>query len=592
MISSNDSSVEDSGPSDVEEAMRQSLCETTLKIDWGEDNDGIFANVDSFVEHSEGNEIVQRVDLDLYWDDYSERGLQTMGDWEKLGKGIGNLQALQELRIFGTNWDGEEEEDKDSDEEEPPDFETLARVLRHVRQKITLCVNVWETRLEEGFARAIRGHPTIQRFETSVSFDEDSLSLLLPALATLPALESIDLSDNEYDVPAFEHPEHLTTLLLSTSLRSVTLRDFDLTNAACKAVAHALTSGSPVTRLYLDSCHFPECGGGRSIVHALQRNSMLEILFLTLENGFDESIGDALASLLLVNTTLTDLTVHTPQLGRFCRRWLHPFLVALRINTSLKKLHVNRFALSDESVCGALRDVFSKNTGLEELTLRCYSGSLLGDTDVVAWRNTLPFLRHNKTLKSLVISVYVRAVDPHLAIFCFETVTMLKDNNSLECLDIRNGGSLSLANYFTALQILQYNTTLKKLLLHPKLDSVNESGEIKMVSDGEMEHFISLVKKNYGLESLDEGFYAHDTTGELRTILRLNQAGRRYLIEHAGSIASGVEVLITVSDDLDCLFYHLLENPFLCDIEHQCKKAATIADGNVHSDKRQRTSKL
>jgi hypothetical protein len=72
----------------------------------------------------------------------------------------------------------------------------------------------------------------------------------------------------------------------------------------------------------------------------------------------------------------------------------------------------------------------------------------------------------------------------------------------------------------------------------------------------------------------------------------LNEAGRRYLIEDAGSIASGVEVLITVSEDLDCLFYHLLENPFLCDIKHQeGKNDVTIADGNVHSDKRQRTSK-
>jgi hypothetical protein len=51
--------------------------------------------------------------------------------------------------------------------------------------------------------------------------------------------------------------------------------------------------------------------------------------------------------------------------------------------------------------------------------------------------------------------------------------------------------------------------------------------------------------------------------------LRLNQAGRRYLIEDAASIAKGVEVLIGVSDDLGCLFYHLLENPPLCDIEHQ-----------------------
>jgi hypothetical protein len=115
MNHSDDSVVEDCVPDTVEE-IRQSLRETTLKIDWGKDNDGIFANVDSFVEITEGNEFVQRADLDLYWNDYSKRGLQTMEDWDKLGKGIGNLQALKELNICGTN-DGD-------DEEEPPNFET------------------------------------------------------------------------------------------------------------------------------------------------------------------------------------------------------------------------------------------------------------------------------------------------------------------------------------------------------------------------------------------------------------------------------------------------------------------------------------
>jgi hypothetical protein len=82
-----------------------------------------------------------------------------------------------------------------------------------------------------------------------------------------------------------------------------------------------------------------------------------------------------------------------------------------------------------------------------------------------------------------------------------------------------------------------------------------------------MKQVISLVKKNYRLENLDEGLEAQDKTGEVGTILRLNQAGRRYLITDAGSIAKGVEVLVAVRDDLGCLFYHLLQNPLLCDLE-------------------------
>jgi hypothetical protein len=257
----------------------------------------------------------------------------------------------------------------------------------------------------------------------------------------------------------------------------------------------------------------------------------------------------------------------------------------LRINTSLKKLDVNRFSLSDESVCGALRDVFAKNTVLEELTLRFYGDSVLRDTEVAALRKTLPFLRDNKTLKSLELCFVSRALGPPLATFCLDTITMLKDNNSLERLDIDIGTFgvvFSLDNYCTALESLQHNTTLKTLLLNPDLDSIDEDGKIK--------HFISIVKKNYGLENLED-FNGCDKTGELRTILRLNKSGRRYLIQDAGSISKGVEVLVAVRDDLSCLFYHLLENPLLCDIEHRGKTATTIADGDVHSNKRQRASK-
>jgi hypothetical protein len=119
---------------------------------------------------------------------------------------------------------------------------------------------------------------------------------------------------------------------------------------------------------------------------------------------------------------------------------------------------------------------------------------------------------------------------------------------------------------------------LKTLRLSPILASMGEE---------EMNQVVSLVKKNCSLEVLDEGVSALGKTGELGILLRLNQAGRRYLIKDAASIAKGVDVLIGVSDDLGCLFYHLSENPTLCDIEHQYNtKSETGKCG--HLTKRQR----
>jgi hypothetical protein len=97
---------------------------------------------------------------------------------------------------------------------------------------------------------------------------------------------------------------------------------------------------------------------------------------------------------------------------------------------------------------------------------------------------------------------------------------------------------------------------------------------------------ISIVKENYGLEALDENVTVLDLKRELGAILRLNRAGRRYMIQDAGSIAKGVEVLSDVSDDLDCVFLHLLENPLLCDIACRDIEAATDA----HRKKRQHSS--
>jgi hypothetical protein len=163
----------------------------------------------------------------------------------------------------------------------------------------------------------------------------------------------------------------------------------------------------------------------------------------------------------------------------------------------------------------------------------------------------------------------------------------IQRNSTLETLRLLDN-ELDESAYETLTSVLLVNTsltelaTLKRLWLHPNLKSFGED---------EMKQVISLVKQNFGLENLDEGLSVHDTTGELGTILRLNQAGRRYLIEDAASIAKGVEVLVAVRDDLGCLFYHLLENPLLCDIEHLAEKAATIADGPVRSNPQQCTSK-
>jgi hypothetical protein len=72
---------------------------------------------------------------------------------------------------------------------------------------------------------------------------------------------------------------------------------------------------------------------------------------------------------------------------------------------------------------------------------------------------------------------------------------------------------------------------------------------------------VSILRKNYGLQRLVLP-WANDRT--IKAILRLNKAGRRYLIEDGSSISKGVEVLSVVNKGINCVFMHLLENPGLC----------------------------
>jgi hypothetical protein len=58
----------------------------------------------------------------------------------------------------------------------------------------------------------------------------------------------------------------------------------------------------------------------------------------------------------------------------------------------------------------------------------------------------------------------------------------------------------------------------------------------------------------------------------IEALLRLNQAGRGYLIGDAPSARSGFKLLYEARDDLDCLFTHLLENPSLCEAMRRKKK--------------------
>jgi hypothetical protein len=184
----------------------------------------------------------------------------------------------------------------------------------------------------------------------------------------------------------------------------------------------------------------------------------------------------------------------------------------------------------------------------------------LCEGETAMWCRAFSFLRTSKPLKSLVVDVQHGANEQCLSAFRIGIAAMLQDNTSLESLSIRsyNGIKIKAEEYFVLVTALQNNTALKSLTFHWRGDLAIQ------LTDDEDKLMVSLLKKNYALEILPD-IDLEDQARDVGSILRLNGAGRRYLIEDGSSASKGVEVLSRVNHDINYVFMHLLENPRLCD---------------------------
>jgi hypothetical protein len=135
---------------------------------------------------------------------------------------------------------------------------------------------------------------------------------------------------------------------------------------------------------------------------------------------------------------------------------------------------------------------------------------------------------------------------------CMESVSVLPVDASLEYMDIEIRAyesieNISSVNFLAALAALETNTTLKTLCNHPKLDSLT----VVPIS-------ICLI-----VISLDDGL--PDPTGEGGIHPMLEESRTTIYLGDPSSIQGSFGVFAGVSDDVNCVLIHILENPKLCD---------------------------
>jgi hypothetical protein len=529
----------------------------TISLKKLDDDTGIFDQVDAFVNLSRDNKTVQEVTLSLAIDPDANR----YAIWDKIAEGIGNLQALREIIVGDANWA--------DDEEDPlaPDWEILACILRRLRRGVQLRMRdespqVWDTEALPAFAAVIHGHAMITGFSTGNLFPFHCLDILCSALLTLPALESVSFEHLDDEGPVVGRSfECMIKLLQSPALRKVEFVSVVFTNTLSQAVAKALKDRSEITDLHFLVCSFPH-GGSAVIASVLKTNTTLKRL--DFHEGTDEVFYEVLAVALRSNSTLQYLACSAPDGSGSCS-WLSPLFQALQVNDGLKKLSIHGIELIDEKLSTAMRLGLGNNSMLESL---CLWEITSHNNDASLWREAFSFLRTNTAIKTLSMHFESNVKESRVATIRKEVLAMLYENQSLETLALISKDA-KLEDYPVFVAALQPNTTLKRFRLRTATFCVKGD---------ESKDLISVLKKNYGLEEILE---LHHDSGDIRSIFDLNRAGRRYLVQDGTSISKGVAVLSRVSNDINSVFLHLLENPRLCD--RSAVEMSSTSIGNMDS---------
>jgi hypothetical protein len=555
--------------------IRVDLSGDIITVDEEGDDAGVFSHADAFVNLSRENETVEEVLLCPFNDpDNDTSGTCQYAIWDKIAEGIGNLQALRMITIDDATLPPVEGEAL------VPEWEILACILRRLRlpRGIKLCMQdhsllLWDTAALPVFARTIHGQAMITGFSTGNGFPFHCLDILCSALLTLPALENVSFEQLDGQGPEEgQSLESMVKLLQSPTLREVVFMSVVFTSTLCQAVAKALKERSEITDLHFYRCSFPESGGA-VIASALKSNTTLKRLHLY-DIGADEVFYDVLAAALLSNSTLHYLFVDCT--GNCCS-WLAPLFLALQGNNGLKKLIIYGIDLIDEKLSTAMRIGLGMNSTLEVLQFP----GITGHNDTCLWREALSFLRTHTALKALHIHFEENVTESHATAIRMEVPAMLRENESLETLSMTSNDA-RFEDYLVFVDAIQLNTTLKSLRLHPS------DAEDIFVDEDESKDLISVLKKNYGLEAIP-GLI--NGAGDVNSIFELNRAGRRYLVQDGSSISKGVQVLSRVSNDINSVLFHLLENPRLCDrsavemssIGNIDNAARSTSPGNRHS---------
>jgi hypothetical protein len=305
---------------------------------------------------------------------------------------------------------------------------------------------------------------------------------LYSALATSPGLKLVGLSFGRRQAwseheSALANPESLTEALRVFSLRFVCFHRFSFTPTRWQATASALVEGTAVTKLAYRECSFSAGDCAAIMATGLSgKTSVISIFIVQCSNA--RVLLDALAAAIQSDFTLRHVKLRRNDSDN--SDGLSAILLASGKNTGLNTLSVDVGNSMNESLSTAMKD------GLNRIQMNDDSADL--------WWKAFSFLRTNKGLKSLVVSVRDGDTESCLSAFCVGIAAMLQESASFESLAIQSWKRIKIKaeEYVVLVTAFQHNTTLRTLrLCRNRSVHLNDDENIQMAS---------LLKQNYGLE--------------------------------------------------------------------------------------------
>ena len=394
------------------------------------------------------------------------------------------------------------------------------------------------------FVHALRANSTVKHVCFSGTFvrelQDAQWRLLLQSIGQLATLEELQIWCSTIPTAVFAE-----TIQAAQSLQKVYFFRVGLegTQADFDALAEAIAAHPNLRDVRIGGFHILEPNQNQQqqqqpllnndiqldrVVQALATAPKLEVVSLQLSSA-QQAVPfgtDAIAQ-LLASDTITDLYLSRLGLGEG-----HLAVIAqgLAVNTTLRVLDLFGNTIENPHVM-AMANALAQNNSVEILVLPCPANDLSVEA-------------------------------------CAAISEALKKNNKLTTLNLPRS-NLSDEGITHLAQGLTVNKTLKKV----------EVGVSKTVGDTGINALMDMLDKNYKLERMVVSSADQSIKEKTEYYMRLNEVGRGNLLASGKATREQwVEMLITVQNDLDCLFYFISSNPTLCQFANVQRASVIVTE--------------